>query len=106
MSGIRIHGTLRNVWQSTSPRDGTAALHFQLAGTGQQEPDVRGRKVFGIGSAAQYAAASAMRRLRRGLPCTVHAAGWAVDKDQGQVVLVGVDVIDQGHTSIRVEVPA
>lgn len=105
-TAVRITGLLRDVYQRVSKDDGAAILYFALSGQGQTAPDVRGRKVFGSGHAAQVAATSAVRRLKRGLPVTVYAAGWSLDKDMGQFVLVGVDHMDQGAIRVPHEVDA
>ena len=102
---MRITGVLRDLHNSVTPgADGSAYVHFTLSSPGQTVSDVRGRRLFGTGRAAQVAATAATRRLKRGLPVTVHAAAWAVDKDLGQLVLVGVNQIDQGTLRIPSEV--
>jgi len=92
MSTMRLTGTLLRDARSFVTSDGAAILEVTVS-----QPSMccaaLARKRVGSGFAAQFAARNTANHLRAGARVTVHAAGFEIDRDQ--LVLVGVDHIEQ-----------
>ena len=102
MSAVRLQGVLISAAHRITV-DGQAFVYLtfsppaatpQLVGN-RRRCVATARRAYGTGAGAQIAAKCAALELGRGQRIEVHAAGWAVDEHSRELVLVGVDHIEQ-----------
>lgn len=93
MSAVQLTGTLTADAKMTTGADGSAWLALDI-GQAALDTQAQARWCFGKGHAAQYAAARAAKRYRRGARVCVHARAFDTAlTPEPHMVLLGIDQV-------------